>query len=129
LKLARVRPARSFKLTAENHRAAIANAGGNLQKEKFMIAAFLKDDDGNFNYPAALVSAFFILLIAWQIIHLCKSLKNGRVLFGLPRISRVRWIERANNPASFWAAFTMHCFGLLLFIWLISVISFGLLRK
>jgi hypothetical protein len=44
-----------------------------------MIAAFLNDDDGNFNYPAALVSGFFILLIAWQIIHRCKALKNRRV--------------------------------------------------
>jgi hypothetical protein len=94
-----------------------------------MIAAFLKNDDGNFNYPAALVSGFFIVLIAWQIIHLCKSLKNGRVLFGVPRISRVKWIERENNPARFWTAFTIHCLGLLLICWLIIVILFGFLRK
>jgi hypothetical protein len=94
-----------------------------------MIAAFLKNDDGNFNCPAALVSGFFIVLIAWQIIHLCKALKNGRVLFGVPRISHVRWIKRADNPARFWATFTFHCFGLLLFFWLLFVISFGLLQQ
>jgi hypothetical protein len=96
-----------------------------------MIAAFLKNDDGNFNFPAALVSVFFILLTAWEINHLCKSLKNGRVLFDVPRsrISHVRWIERSNNPARFWAVFTIHCFGLLLCVWLIIPISFGLLRK
>jgi len=93
------------------------------------MAAFLKNDDRNFNFPAALVSVFIILLIAWEINHLCKSLKNGRVLFGVTRISPVRWIERSNNPARFWAAFTIHCLGLLLCVWLIIVISFGLLRK
>jgi GT2 family glycosyltransferase len=94
-----------------------------------MIAAFLKKDDGDFNYPAALVSVFFFFLISWDITHLCKALKTDRILFGVTYVSRVRWIERKNNPMGFWTALTIHCLGLLLCCSLIIVICFGLLRN
>ena len=94
-----------------------------------MIAAFLKNDDGDFNYPAAMMSVLLFLGIAWDVTHLCKSLTTGRILFGVTHVSRVRWIERKNTSMGFWTAFTIHCFGLLLFCSLIIVICFGLLRN
>jgi hypothetical protein len=45
--------------------------------------AFLKNVDGDFDYPVAMFCVFLIFISSWGLMHLYKSLKTGRILFGI----------------------------------------------
>jgi hypothetical protein len=93
-----------------------------------MIAAFLKTDDGDFNYPALLFSLLFLFLIGLNIIQLRKALKSDCIWLVSGHGAHKKF-EKGKNPAGFWITFAMYCLGILLFVSIIVVVCFGLLRK
>jgi hypothetical protein len=95
-----------------------------------IIAFFLKNDDGYFNYPAAMAALFFLFLICWVTLQLYKALKNGSILFGIrSRGIPIKLIRREFHPIQFWGVFAFYCLNILLYIILIIVICFGLMRR
>jgi hypothetical protein len=97
-----------------------------------MIAAFLKNADGNFDYPAALFCLFLTLATAGLIRELCRSLRRGSILvsYGLAYGGSGQFlVDRNKNPVRFWFMYVLYCFGVLLFVSLIVALCFGLLRK
>jgi hypothetical protein len=97
-----------------------------------MIAAFLRTEDGDFNYPAALCSGFFLFCIFGLVVGLARGIKTGRILVSWGsqfRGSGQFYVERANNPSDFWCWVGFYCLAMLLMAAMIVVISFGLLRK
>ena len=97
-----------------------------------MIAAFLKNVDGDFNYPAAMFSLFLLFCIAGMFLGLYKAFRTGKILFSwTPRTAKTIefYVKREKNRAGFWLVFALYCLGILLFISLIIVMCFGLLRQ
>jgi hypothetical protein len=97
-----------------------------------MIATFLKDDDGDFNYPAGMMSLFLLFCISGMVIGLIRAFKAGRILFawGSTFGGSVRfYVERQKNPTGFWAVATLYGLAMMLLFTLIIVICFGFLRK
>ena len=97
-----------------------------------MIAAFLKNADGNFDIPALAMSIFLAVMAGGLLLYLPKTLRSGRIHFEwTPRTARTikRDFEREKNPAIFWFLFILYCFCFLLFVTGVAVISFGLLRN
>jgi hypothetical protein len=75
-----------------------------------MIAAFLKNDDGDFNYPVAMFSAFLLFVISLTILQLRRALYTGRIWFTYGYMGSSRfWIYREKNPFAFWFVFTICC--------------------
>jgi hypothetical protein len=97
-----------------------------------MIAAFLKNADVHFDYPVALFSLFFCFCIAGIGLALYRAFHTGRILFSwTPRTAKSTefYVERERNPAGFWFLAMLYSFCILLFVTLIVVMCFGLLRK
>jgi len=97
-----------------------------------MIASFLKNVDGDFDYPAASFSLFIVFCIAGIILALYKAFHTGRILFSwTPRTAKTIkfYVEREKNPAGFWFLAILYSFCILIFITLIVVMCFGLLKK
>jgi hypothetical protein len=97
-----------------------------------MSAAFLKTVDGDFDYPAALFSAFLIFAISGTACGLYRAFKTGRILFAWGSRfggSGQFYVERAKNPTGFSAVVALYCIGILLLCLLMVAICFALLRK
>ena len=97
-----------------------------------MIAAFLKNVDGDFDYPAAMFSLFLIFCISGMIIGLYRAFHTGRILFSwTPRTARTIefYVEREKNPSGFWLMVIVYCLCILLFIFFTIGICFGFFRK
>ena len=97
-----------------------------------MIAAFLKNVDGDFDSPAALFCLFFVFCVAGLILSLYRAFRTGRILFSwTPRTAKTIefYVEREKHPARFWFLAVLYSLGILLSITLIVVMCFGLLRK
>jgi len=97
-----------------------------------MIATFLKNGDGDFDYPVALFSLFITFCIVGTILALYRAFHTGRILFSWTPLTAKTiefYVEREKNPAGFWFLAILYSFGILLFITLIVVMCFGLLRK
>ncbi|HEY4952534.1 MAG TPA: hypothetical protein VII71_04010 [Verrucomicrobiae bacterium] len=97
-----------------------------------MIAAFLKNVDGDFDYPAAMLAAFMLFCIAGMLIGLYRAFHTGRILFSwTPRTAKTIefYVEREKNALRFWLMVTLYCFCISVFIFLIIGIGFGLFRK
>ena len=98
-----------------------------------MIAAFLKNVDGDFNYPAAAMSLFLLCSIAACVVELRRCVRRDRILFAwsLPPYgdSGRFWIERETHPFGFWFVYVLYCLSIIIVASLILVICFGLLRK
>jgi hypothetical protein len=97
-----------------------------------MIAAFLKNVDGDFDYPAATLATFMLFCIAGVLIGLYRAFHTGRILFSwTPRTAKTIefYVEREKNALGFWLMVTLYCFGILVFIFLIIGICLGLFRQ
>ena len=97
-----------------------------------MIAAFLKSVEGDFDYPAALFSAFLIFAIAATALGLYRAFKTGRILLAWGFTfggSGQFYVEREKNPAGFWAVVALYCLGIPLLCLLTVGICFALFRK
>ena len=97
-----------------------------------MTAHFLKNDEGNFDYPALAISLFIAFVIFGMGIGIFRAFKTNRILFAWGSTfggSGQFYIERDKNSLGFWSVFVMYCFCILMFIGLIVSFCFGLLRK
>jgi hypothetical protein len=99
-----------------------------------MIAAFLKNADGDFDIPAlaiALPSVLFALyMLCWWI---PRAIHRRRVLVtsgaGQFVSRRTYVIERDKTPGQFWFWIGFYFFGVLLFFTIAFMVSFGLMRE
>jgi hypothetical protein len=97
-----------------------------------MIAVFLRNVDGGFDYPVALLSLFIIFWIPGLVLRIYEGIRTGRILSPWSRGTHVTigiWVEREKNPGGFWFLVAFYSFDILLFVALVVVISFGLLRN
>jgi hypothetical protein len=97
-----------------------------------MIAAFLKNVDGDFDYPAAMLSLFLLFCITGMFFGLYRAFHTGRILFvWTPRTAKTIkfYVEREKNALGFWLMVALYCFCISLQIFMIIAICFGLLRK
>jgi uncharacterized membrane protein (DUF4010 family) len=82
-----------------------------------MLAAFLRDPDGQFELRQVFIFFFCICVCSFIIYQLHKALKTGRVLFGLGLLgSKFFYVERKNHPVKFWAIFAYFSFWLIIFV-------------
>jgi hypothetical protein len=97
-----------------------------------MIAAFLKNADGEFDYPVLMLGSFFAFCcwgVAWE---LRRAWKTGRIFccFTFEYADPVEfYVQRETNPFKFWLVFALYCLGILLIGLLCFAFCFGLLRK
>jgi hypothetical protein len=97
-----------------------------------MIAAFLKNVDGDFDYPTALFSAFLIFAISGTAWGLYRALKTGRILFAWGSTfggSGQFYVEREKNSTGFWVVVALYCLAISLLCFLTVGICFALFRK
>ena len=97
-----------------------------------MIAAFLKTDDGDFDYPAAMMSAFLIFAVAGMAWGLYRAFMTGRILFAWGSTfggSGQFYVEREKNPTGFWVVVALYCLAMPLLCFLTVGICFALFRK
>ena len=97
-----------------------------------MIAAFLKTDYGSFDYPAAIVSLFFVFALVGICFVLGRAIKTGRILFSwTPRTAHTIecWVEREKNPVKFWLMVAFDCVMILVIILLVVGFCFAWFRK
>jgi hypothetical protein len=95
-----------------------------------MIAAFLKTDDGDFNYPALLGSLFLASVILYSVLQVRRALCKGDILFTAgSHGARCTKIERAKSPTGFWCVFAIYCVSSLIFSFILIAICFGWFRK
>jgi len=69
-----------------------------------MIATFLKNADGQFDYVAVLVSAFMIFAIGGTTYGIYRGFQTGRILFSWGFTyggSGQFYVEREKNPSGF----------------------------
>jgi len=98
-----------------------------------MIAAFLKADDGGFDYPALMISAFGVVATVGVFFALVRAIRTGQALLilALPRggsLGRIV-IEREKNPIGFWVVVVLYVLGMVLISYLTVGWCFGLSRK
>lgn len=93
-----------------------------------MIAAFLKTDNGDFNYPALLVSIAILVVIAFAAVQLRRAIQKGYIWL-VDGHGVHKKFEREANSTGFWFMFALYCLSILLFSSIVIVICFGLLRK
>jgi hypothetical protein len=96
-----------------------------------MLAAFLKNSDGDFDYPAAMLSLFFVFAVSGTLCGFFRAFKTGRILFSWSFKyggSGQFYVDKKGNPSGFWLVFTLYCLGIILLIASIIVVCFGLLR-
>jgi hypothetical protein len=70
-----------------------------------MIAAFLKTFDGDFNYPALMLSLFLVFGISGMLWGLWGAIRTGRILFAWGSKyggSGQFFVEQKRNPSGFW---------------------------
>lgn len=95
-----------------------------------MIAAILRDPDGDFAYGPAVVSAVFAALIVQYFWILHRALRRGRIPFGIytkfATSRELLWIDRSKNPVGFWSVFAFYCFGLVAFVLMIYALCSGI---
>ena len=97
-----------------------------------MIAAFLKNADGDFDYPAAMFSAFLIFVISIVAFELYRAFKTGRILFAWGFTfggSGQFYVEREKNPTAFWMVVTLYCLAMPLLCFLTIGICLAIFRK
>ena len=97
-----------------------------------MIAAFLKNADGDFDVPA-LAASLPMLLIALVVLvwMIPMSIRKRRVLvkFSYTGMGPAHIIERDKNPCKFWFFIAFYIFGALFFLTIGFVFSMGLMRN
>jgi len=93
-----------------------------------MIAAFLRTDDGNFDYPILLVSLGFLFLMGFAVVQIRRAFQRGYVWFADGHGVHQKF-ERDKNPTGFWTMVAIYSASIPLFGLLIAVLCFGLLRK
>jgi len=97
-----------------------------------MVAAFLKTVDGDFDYPATMVSAFFLFILVGVFFVLVRAIKTGRIPFSwTPRTAHTIefTVEREKNPVGFWLLFVVDCLMIPVLAFFIVGFCFGLFRK
>jgi hypothetical protein len=98
---------------------------------RIIIATFLRDSEGDFDYAALLFSLFLAFCISGMVFGLYKAFRTGGILLawslyygGSGRV----YIERKKNPGGFWCACCLYCLAILLLGYLTVGVCFGLLR-
>ncbi len=97
-----------------------------------MIAAFLKNADGDFDYPALLLSVVVLIpaisLLFWII---PKSIRKRRVWVGSANMyypGKGHVVERDKNPVQFWFFIAFYIFGDFVFFVIAEGSSMGIMR-
>jgi hypothetical protein len=93
-----------------------------------MIAAFLRTDDGDFDYIRLLVSLAFLFLIGFAVVQIRRGFQRGYIWFADGHGVHQKF-ARDKNPAGFWTMVAIYFASIPLFGLLIAVLCFGLLRK
>ena len=97
-----------------------------------MLAAFLRTEDGDFEYGPAFGAVLFValfLIYAW-VIH--QALKKKRIKFGFRgkfASSKIFTFEKAKNPGWFWFAFYAYGLMMLFCIWAAYAFCTGFFHK
>jgi hypothetical protein len=93
-----------------------------------MIAAFLKTDDGDFNYPVLLVSLALLVLMAFSVVQIRRAFQRGCIWLADGHGAHQKF-ERDKNPTGFWTMIVIHCMSIPFCGALITILCFGLLKK
>ena len=96
-----------------------------------MIAAFLKNADGDFDISALAISlpmlSAAIYILVWMI---PKAIQTEQILFVKNRVPTSKYkLERKNNPRWFWFMIGFYFLGALLCFACVIALSFGLLKE
>jgi len=98
-----------------------------------MIAAFLKNTDGDFDIPALAISLPMVFAGIYLLARtIPKAISTGEIWFGSVNMyypGKGHTFERQKNPGWFWFAVIFYIFGALFFFTIAFVVSFGLMRN
>jgi hypothetical protein len=97
-----------------------------------MIAAFLRNQDGDFEYGPAFGALLFAGLAALNVWILYGALKRHRIPFGFSGRyvqSRTYWFEREKNPGWYWFAFVAYCLMTPFWVWTTYALCTGFFHK
>jgi len=97
-----------------------------------MIAAFLRNQDGDFEYGSAFGAFLFAGLAALYAWIPYGALKRYRIPFGFSGRyfqSRTYWLEREKNPGWFWFAFVAYSLMISFCVWTAYALCTGFFHK
>jgi hypothetical protein len=93
--------------------------------------AFLRNSDGDFDYAAALISAFFAFVIVGSIREIYRAHKYGRILLAWSFTyggSGQCLIYRKEKPGWFWLVYALYYLSIVFMSAIVICFCFGLLR-
>lgn len=97
-----------------------------------MFAAFLRTEDGDFDYGPAIGAALFIGLLSLNVWILGRALAQGRIPFGFSGTyfqSRTYWFEREKNPGLYWFTFIAYSLLIPFYAWTAYALCTGFFNK
>jgi len=96
-----------------------------------MIASFLRQADGDFDYAACVMSLTLAAGAAGIALQLRRALRTGHIWSTSPEgsSSQDRYVQREMNAVQFWMLFTIYGIGMLLMMALATGIVFGIFRR
>jgi hypothetical protein len=98
-----------------------------------MQISFLRNAEGEFDYPALLICLFLLLCLVGVVLGLARACRTGKILFSwCPDYGDLVefYVNRKSRPVLFWLLFIIYCcFGVPLLAALFIGICFGLFRK
>jgi|ERR1035437_651194 hypothetical protein len=99
---------------------------------QIMIAAFLRTEDGDFDYGPAFGAVMFVAMTALFVWILYGALTRGRIPFGFSGRhvqSRTYWFEREKNPGLYWFAFVAYSLMVPFCLWTAYALCTGFFHK
>ena len=97
-----------------------------------MLAAFLRTEDGDFEYGPAFGAALFIVLLCGYAWSLYRSLETGRIAYHVNARSgsyKICWLERDKRPGWFWFAFVAYSLMIPFCAWMAYALCTGFFHK
>jgi hypothetical protein len=97
-----------------------------------MFAAFLKTEDGDFDYGPAFGAFLFTVMTFLYVCMLYGALKKGRIPFGFSGKyvnSKTYWAERGKNPKLYWFVFTVYSLMIPFCVWTAYALCTGFFHK
>ena len=97
-----------------------------------MFAAFLRTEDGDFDYGPAFGALLLTALACGYVWSLYRAMTRGRIAFGFSgryARSKTHWFERDKSPGWFWFAFGAYSLMIPFCVWGAYALCTGFFHK
>jgi hypothetical protein len=98
--------------------------------QEIIFAEFLKNEDGDFDLPALILSSIMLFGGIYGLFWLLpRFIRTGKTSLTIGLVGRVEEIEREKNPKLFWTLIVIYFLGSLFSLFGAYVFATGKMRK